>query len=143
MILFMEWMDELNEARKKGKPRHAPIPHHDIERWLKSVELLAKDLEDLKKSRKQAAERFAKLAKKKKEDEEKKKKEKIIKKLNNDEESEEPEETKKKSDTSDKFRNIKSQRRKDGSRNEPEESDDSLKQIKSQRRKDRIPKDKK
>ena len=121
MILFMEWMDELNEARKKGKPRHAPIPHHDIERWLKSVELLAKDLEDLKKSRKQAAERFAKLAKKKKEDEEKKKKEdeekkkkeKIIKKLKNDEESEESEEAKKKSDASDKFRNIKSQRRKD------------------------------
>ena len=59
MRSFSEWMiDRLDEAKRKfGKARPTPSPRSDIDRWIKSVEDLAKDLEELKKLKKKAGER--------------------------------------------------------------------------------------
>ena len=63
MLSFNEWMtNRLDEAAKKGKPRKSSIAKHDIEAWLKEIESLKKDLEELKKAKKIAAQRLVRLA---------------------------------------------------------------------------------
>lgn len=63
MLSFNEWMNNrLDEAAKKGKPRKSPVAKHDIETWLKEIESLKKDLEELKKAKKIAAQRLVRLA---------------------------------------------------------------------------------
>jgi len=63
MLSFHEWRAKrLDEAAKKGKPKKAPVARHDIETWLKEIESLKKDLEELKKAKKIAAQKLARLA---------------------------------------------------------------------------------
>jgi len=59
MLLFSEWIiNRLNESKRKlGKSRSTPSARTDIDRWIKSVEDLAKDLEELKKIKKKVSER--------------------------------------------------------------------------------------
>jgi len=62
MISFNEWMYErMDEAKKK--PRPVPTAHKDIDRWLRSIELLKRDLEDLQSAKKIAAQRLARIVK--------------------------------------------------------------------------------
>lgn len=69
MLSFHEWRAKrLDEAAKKGKPKKAPVARHDIETWLKEIESLKKDLEELKKAKKIAAQKLARLADTKKTD---------------------------------------------------------------------------
>lgn len=76
MELFSEWIhSRFNEARKSS--RKPSVAKTDIDQWLRSVELLAKDIEEFKKQRKIAAEKLAKIVKKKKEEKIKKQQEPI------------------------------------------------------------------
>ena len=60
MISFYEWaICKFDEAARKGGKRQVPVAHHDIDKWLQSIELLKKDLEELKKAKKIAAQRLA------------------------------------------------------------------------------------
>lgn len=59
MIGFDQYMMQKIDEGK----RHIPIPHSDIEKWLSSLELLKRDLEEFKKAKKIAASRLAQLAK--------------------------------------------------------------------------------
>ena len=58
MIDFISWMGMRTDEAK----RQVPVAHHDIEKWLSSLQLLKKDLEELKKQKVVAAGRLAKIA---------------------------------------------------------------------------------
>ena len=68
---FAEWIYfRIDEAKRK-----TPVAHADIEKWLRSIELLKRDLDELEKARKVAAEKFSKFVKGKTKKEDDKKKE--------------------------------------------------------------------
>ena len=71
MIDFISWMGMRTDEAK----RQVPVAHHDIEKWLSSLQLLKKDLEELKKQKVVAAGRLAKIAAIDKKKDEKPKKE--------------------------------------------------------------------
>ena len=109
MELFLEWMhSRFNEARKSSrKPSVAKI---DIDQWLRSVELLAKDIEEFKKQRKIAAQKLAQIVKKKKQEKIKKQEEPMkigqddkIKKVKKEEEKVEKQPKVKKEEENDKI----------------------------------------
>jgi len=64
MELFSEWV--LDEGRQAGlRPKkHAAVPHTDIDRWLKSVDGLAKDLKDLQGAKKKAQDKIDQIGRK-------------------------------------------------------------------------------
>ena len=75
MESFSEWMT-IDEAKRivsakvavRPKKQHAAVPHTDIDRWLKSVDGLAKDLKDLQGAKKNAEDKMKQIGQKYKPD---------------------------------------------------------------------------
>lgn len=71
MESFSEWMT-VDEAKRivprkvamRPKKQHAAVPHTDIDRWLKSVDGLAKDLKDLQGAKKNAEDKMKQIGQK-------------------------------------------------------------------------------
>ena len=64
--LFSNWLVDLDEAKVAvpRKKKVAAVAHSDIDRWLKSVDGLAKDLKDLQAAKTKAKDKMAKIGKK-------------------------------------------------------------------------------
>jgi hypothetical protein len=64
---FLEWMLNLDEVKALAHPKKAkiaPVAHTDIDRWLKSVDGLARDLQDLKKAKGKSQDKLDQIKKK-------------------------------------------------------------------------------
>lgn len=71
MKSFCEWtVDEAKRVLpvkalvRPKKDKHAAVPHTDIDRWLKSVDGLAKDLKDLQGAKKKAQDKMNQIGQK-------------------------------------------------------------------------------
>lgn len=60
---FCDWI-ELNELKTPKKAKAALVTHTDIDRWLKSVDGFAKDLQDLKKAKEKSQSKLTQIKKK-------------------------------------------------------------------------------
>jgi hypothetical protein len=58
------FLDEKKQFVRFRKSRPVPITHDDIDRWLKSVDGLAKDLKDLKDAKEKAKKKMVEIGKK-------------------------------------------------------------------------------
>lgn len=63
MITFSEWA-KLEETKTAKKAKIAPVAHTDIDRWLKSVDGLAKDLMSLKQAKDKSQTKLDQIKKK-------------------------------------------------------------------------------
>lgn len=60
---FNDWI-EINEIKAPKKPKISVIAHSDIDRWLKSVDGFARDLQDLKKAKEKSQAKLDQIGKK-------------------------------------------------------------------------------
>lgn len=90
MTPFSTWITEriLGEVRRAPKPEKISTVHNDIDRWLKSVDNLAKDLQALQAAKKKSTEKISKIGEKNKQTEKKEKED--VKRLPNENGSERP-----------------------------------------------------
>jgi len=58
------FLDEKKQFMRFKKSRPTPIAHDDIDRWLKSLDGLAKDLQDLKDAKEKAKKKMVKIGEK-------------------------------------------------------------------------------
>jgi hypothetical protein len=58
------FLDEKKQFLRFRKSRPIPITHDDIDRWLKSLDGLAKDLQDLKDAKEKAKKKMVKIGEK-------------------------------------------------------------------------------
>lgn len=60
---FIDWI-EINEIKAPKKAKISVVAHSDIDRWLKSVDGFARDLQDLKKAKEKSQAKLDQIKKK-------------------------------------------------------------------------------